>query len=348
MTLTAKKISAIQAQLDNKRKTVSFDSYDLSVRQVLDMVESGDIFVPPEYQRQFIWEPERQSLLIESVFLGIPVPSLFLATNPDSTWEVVDGVQRLGSLSHFSGSPELLEKIKRAEPLVLTKLEKLETLNGVSFQQLPKSIQLHFLTRPVRLTVLNDRSDLAVRFDLFERLNTGGVSLTAQEIRNCVYRGPFNEQIRELASLESFRKVVKVQERKSMNGTYEELVLRFFAYLNDYQNFDHLVKDFLNNYMEKSRHSIISKSDCALFHQTMGLLSSAFPKGISRGRAATPVNLYEALSVGTALALKSGKAVDPKNFAPLIEDEKLKSFTGAGSNQKRLVIGRIEHVRDAL
>src|SRR5690242_2411067 len=110
MTLMAKQISSIQAQLESKRKTVSFDSYDLSVRQILDMVESGDIIVPPEYQRQFIWDADRHSILIESVFLGIPVPSLFMATNPDSTWEVVDGVQRLGSLSHFVGTPELLKK----------------------------------------------------------------------------------------------------------------------------------------------------------------------------------------------------------------------------------------------
>ncbi|WP_284358279.1 DUF262 domain-containing protein [Pseudomonas syringae] len=109
------------------------------------MVETGDIFVPPEYQRQFIWDAERQSVLIESVFLGIPVPSLFMATNSDSTWEVVDGVQRLGSLSHFFGSEKLLEKVKRNDPLKLKGLTKLDHFNGVRFQDLPKSIQLHLV-----------------------------------------------------------------------------------------------------------------------------------------------------------------------------------------------------------
>lgn len=348
MALTAKQVSSIQVQLESKRKTVSFDSYDLSVRQVLDMVESGDIFVPPEYQRQFIWDAERQSILIESVFLGIPVPSLFMATNPDSTWEVVDGVQRLGSLSHFVGSADLLLKIKREEPLVLKGLNKIDSLNGVVFQDLPKSIQLHFYTRPVRLTVLNDRSDLAVRFDLFERLNTGGVSLTPQEIRNCVYRGPFNDDIKGLAERADFRGVVKVHDKKSLNGTYEELILRFFAYLNNYQNFDHLVKDFLNSYMNDNRHSAISVADKDLFQKTVTLLGEAFPNGISRGRAVTPVNLYEALAVGVALALKQGKAVAADKIQPLVEDATLKSYTGAGSNQKKFVIGRIEYVRDSL
>ncbi|MEJ8664281.1 DUF262 domain-containing protein [Pseudomonas sp. LP23] len=348
MPLTSKQISQIQSQLESKRKTVSFDSYDLSVRQILDMVESDAIFVPPEYQRQFIWEPERQSVLIESVFLGIPVPSLFMATNPDSTWEVVDGVQRLGSLSHFVGTAALLERIKRDSPLVIKGVDKLNHLDGVKFDDLPKSIQLHFLTRPVRVTVLNDRSDLAVRFDLFERLNTGGVSLTAQEIRNCVYRGPFNEDIKALASLDTFRSVVRVKDSKGANGTYEELVLRFFAYLDGYDKFNHLVKDFLNDYMNKRRNVKVTAAEKAVFEQTMDLLHAAFPNGISRGRTVTPVNLYEAFAVGVALALRQGTAVDSNKLPPLIDDRTLKTYTGAGSNQRKYVVGRIEFVRDAL
>lgn len=348
MPLTSKQISQIQSQLESKRKTVSFDSYDLSVKQILDMVESDAIFVPPEYQRQFIWEPERQSVLIESVFLGIPVPSLFMATNPDATWEVVDGVQRLGSLSHFVGTAALLERIKKDKVLTIKGLEKLDLLNDVKFEDLPKSIQLHFLTRPVRVTVLNDRSDLAVRFDLFERLNTGGVSLTAQEIRNCVYRGLFNDDIKELASQDNFRSVVRVKDSKGLNGTYEELVLRFFAYLDNYENFNHLVKDFLNEYMNGRRNKKLSVAEKTLFEQTINLLYAAFPNGISRGRAATPVNLYEAFAVGVALALRQGKVINPNKLPPLIDDGTLKTYTGAGSNQRRYVVGRIEYVRDAL
>jgi hypothetical protein len=348
MALTAKQISSIQSQLESKRKSVSFDSYDLSVKQVLDMVESGDIFVPPEYQRQFIWDAERQSVLIESVFLGIPVPSLFMATNSDATWEVVDGVQRLGSLSHFFGTDKLLDRIKRSEPLKLKSLAKLDQLNGVKFSDLPKSIQLHLATRPMRVTVLNDKSDLAVRFDLFERLNTGGVTLTPQEIRNCVYRGEFNESIKALAESVDFRKAVKVHDSKSSNGTYEELVLRFFAYLENYAKFDHSVKDFLNEYMSDHRHTRVTAKEEKLFTDTINLLLQAFPNGISRGRGVTPVNLFEALSVGVALAIKQGKQVTANKLPPLINDQTIKSYTGAGSNQKKFVIGRIEYVRDAL
>lgn len=348
MGLAAKKISSMQSQLETKRKTVSFDSYDLSVRQVLDMVESGDIFVPPEYQRQFIWDAERQSVLVESVLLGIPVPSLFMAMNADSTWEVIDGVQRLGSLSHFVGTEALLKKIHRNSPLVIHGLEKLDAFNGAGFEGLPKSMQLQFLTRPIRVTVLNDRSDLAVRFDLFERLNTGGVSLTDQEIRNCVYRGSYNNDLKSLASLANFRSVVKISSKNTSNGTYEELVLRFFVYLNRYNDFNHAVKEFLNEYMNDFRHGVIAQPEKKLFEAVMDVLVQAFPNGINRGKGVTPVNLFEALSVGVALALKQGKNIDPLKLPPLIDDEHLKKFTGAGSNQKKFVVGRIEYVRDAL
>lgn len=100
--------------------------------------------------------------------------------------------------------------------------------------------------------------------------------------------------------------------------------------------------------MSDKRHSIINSQDKALFEKTFNLLIKAFPKGISRGRAVTPVNLYEALAVGVALALKQGKAVEAEKLPPLIEDKMLKSYTGAGSNQKKFVVGRIEYVRDSL
>ncbi|ELS9246862.1 DUF262 domain-containing protein, partial [Vibrio cholerae] len=88
-------IIKIQEQLDENRRTVSFDSYDITVRQLYDMVVEGMIEIAPEYQRHFVWDEKRQSALIESIFLGIPVPSMFMATNKDSSWEVIDGLQRL-------------------------------------------------------------------------------------------------------------------------------------------------------------------------------------------------------------------------------------------------------------
>src|SRR6266853_6243272 len=165
----------ISLQLEKERRTVSFDTYDLAVRQIVDMLATKDINIAPEYQRKFVWEGTRQSEFIESVFLGIPIPSLFMATNKDSTWDVVDGVQRLSTLVHFAGTRDQRKAvINLDDALTLAGIEKLTAFNNKSFADLPKSIQLAFLTRSIRVTVLNDKSDLSVRFDLFERLNSGG------------------------------------------------------------------------------------------------------------------------------------------------------------------------------
>lgn len=326
----------LQEQLDKERRLVSFDSYDLSVRQLLDMFESGEIEVPPEYQRQFIWNEARESQLVESVLLGIPIPSLFMATNADSTWEIVDGVQRLGTLAHFLGTPTLLEKVKRAAPLKIEELEKLSALNSHGFEALPKSVQFMFATRPMRVTVLNDKSDLSVRFDLFERLNTGGISLTNQEIRNCVFRGPFNDDIKRLALDKNFLAVIRLKPSDAKNGTAEEFVLRFFAFLERYKEFEHSVKEFLNEYMKSKAPRQVPKALQTVFSKTFALLSTVLETGVVRGnRGVTPVNLYEGIAVGAALAILSGKQVHRRRLTALLDDEKLRVFTTGATNTKK-------------
>lgn len=176
---TAMNLTKAVSEIRDQRRSVGFDSYDITVKQLVDMVSEKQIHISPEYQRRFVWDEVRQSQLIESIFLGIPIPSLFMATNEDSTWEVIDGLQRLTTMMNFVTDGESILRLKG--------MEKLPSLNGGTFEDLPSNLKLSFVTRPIRITVLNDRSDYQVRFDLFERLNTGGISLHEQEIRNCVF-----------------------------------------------------------------------------------------------------------------------------------------------------------------
>src|SRR5581483_3830838 len=101
----------LDLQLKEQRRNVDFDTFDIHIQQLLTMVKEGNIWVAPAYQRLFRWDEKRCSQLVESILLGIPVPSLFMATNKDNTWEVVDGVQRLSSLVKFAGDAELREKL---------------------------------------------------------------------------------------------------------------------------------------------------------------------------------------------------------------------------------------------
>jgi len=336
----------LTSQLNEQKRKVDFDTYDLSVKEIVGMVEERIINVAPEYQRKFRWDGIRQSLFIESIFLGIPVPTLFTAANLDGKWELIDGVQRLSTLVHFCGNQKTKEIIGLSTSLKLEELLKLSTFNGFTFEKLPQSVQLQFLLRPIKVTTISDKSDYNVRFDLFERLNTGGVILTAQEIRNCVYIGRFSQLLKELSNDRQFNAVVRVPEEKSKGAFREELVLRFFAYLHRYQDFTHSVKDFLNKYMDEATKDFDYNYNINIFVRVFNSLAQAFPNGIIRGQSTTPVNLYEAISVGAALAYISRGNININNIFDWVNSDELKKLTTGATNSKPKVQGRIEYCRD--
>lgn len=339
-------------QLSEQRRKVDFDTYDVTVDELIRRVERFRIEVAPVYQRQFRWDEARQSKLIESLLLGIPVPPLFMATNVNFDeqvqWEVVDGLQRLLTLVNFAGGDDARRATNLKQPiLVLRELDKLTSINGSKFADLPQDIRSSLEDRPVKVIVLNDKSDLQVRFDLFERLNTGGVKLTDQEVRECVYRGEFMDCIVELSLDENFMKIVHLPAQRWKDGTPQDYTLRFFAFLEKYMEFKHSVKEFLNEFAglasdipDKDRRSFE-------FRNTFRFLSLAFPHGIKTRKGMTPVNLFEAVAVGAALALR----LDPHLVVPdntdWLQSDTLRKLTTGPTNSTPRVRGRIEYCRDA-
>ncbi len=345
---------SIQEQLDQNRRTVSFDNYDITVRQLFDMISENQIELQPEYQRHFIWDDVRQSQLIESIFLGIPVPNLFMATNLDSTWEVIDGLQRLTTVVNFLGDEQLIKKTNsKGKKLKLNELEKVDSMNGFFFEELPKSVQLTFLTRPLRVTVLNDKSDLSVRYDLFERLNTGGVVLHPQEIRNCVYLGEFKDFIVECSTNKFFNSCVKMTENAERTGSREELVLKYFAYYEDRDLFVHSVKEFLNDFMKKKTKTFTNKTALReLFAQTFRIVDTLLPNGIVRGNRTniTPLILFEAITIGVAdtIAQDNVGLITTEKLQHLLNNVELKKFTTGATNSKAKLNERINYVKNYL
>jgi hypothetical protein len=346
--VTTPKPEKLGEQLNDQRRKVDFDTLDVMTQQLVSMVASGAIDVAPAYQRQFRWDPIRRSQLIESLLLGIPVPSLFMATNRDATWELVDGVQRLSTIVQFSGTDDDRKVLKLTEPLCLEGLEKLTAFNGMCFLDLPQSVQLHFQHRPIKVVTLSDKSDDVVRFDLFERLNTGGVTLTNQEIRGCIFRGKFNDFLERCSKNSDFNKVAKLTSRQHSDGTREEFVLRFFALLNDGNMFDHSVVDFLNTYMKKATKGFDHDEGEKVFKETFQHLSLSLPKGIVRkvSRKLTPVNLFEAVAVGAALALRAKGRLVTAGAQKWLGSKDLEKMTSVGTNSRSMVLGRIQYARD--
>lgn len=334
----------ILSELNEQKRKVDFNTYDISVKELISMVGEQIINIAPEYQRQFRWKEDRQSQLIESIFLGIPIPSLFMATNLDGTWELIDGVQRLSSIIHFAAPDEIRSKLNLNTRLRLNELAKLVMFNHKFYDELPRSIQLEFLLKPLKVTTLSDKSDTEVRFDLFERLNTGGVALTNQEIRSCVYRGKFNDFIKELSLNKDFRYSVRLTRTQETDGTREEYVLRFFAFLYNYQNFDHSVVDFLNFFMSNATKRFDYDQALDIFNETFERLK-LLPSGITRNRTTTPTNLYEGVAVGAALAILQGGNFLIDDFT-WINSEELRTYTTGSTNSRYKVTQRIEFCRD--
>lgn len=141
--------SKLQEQLDQERRKVDVDHFDITIRELVRMSNEGELQRAPEYQRKFRWGAIDELRLIESLFLGLPVPSVFVATNPDGRWELVDGLQRVSTLIHYTTiEEEHLEKIAKIEPLRLDSLEKLSSFNGLTFHDLPTPIQFAFQKDP--------------------------------------------------------------------------------------------------------------------------------------------------------------------------------------------------------
>ena len=328
----------MQRQLDDARRKVDVDVYTITIREILGMVDREELHRAPAYQRKFQWDDEAESRLIESILLGLPVPNIFVATNEDGTWEVVDGLQRVSTLIHFAASDTAeFSKIGRAGQLSLVGLRELTAFNRLTFDQLPPAVKLNFTKRGLGVTALSDKSDRGTRYETFERLNRGALALSPQEIRSCVHQGRFNGLLRELAAWQPFRDLVKLQKADESNATREELVLKFFAYLNDRDNFRGAVDEFLTAYMESASEDFDIDAGRIEFQSVVTELNRLGPIPFLRSKTAvTPKIELEAVMVAAAqVLLVHGKiAPQPRNW---LDDEQLvEASTGATNTRKKL------------
>lgn len=338
----------ITAQFDSQRKKVDVDNFDVTVRELVRMVEEGEIDRAPEYQRKFRWDEVRESKLIESVLLGLPVPTIFMATNKDGTWELVDGLQRISSLVHFLGEPSKVRStIGKESRLLLTGLEKLSSLNGKGVDDLPEPIRLHLMKRALRITSLSDKSDLNVRFDTFERLNTGGIALSPQEIRSCVYQGALSDFLEKAALNVDLKKQIKLQSGHKEDGTLEEFVLKIFAYADRRNDFDGAVTQFLNDFARDNQSADKVASMSLEFDATLKKFCKVHAGPIlKKNYHVTPLNLAEAVFVGALLLHRSKTKMQPREN--WLADKKLINFSTRGTNTKTMLIGRIDRAKALL
>jgi hypothetical protein len=232
-------------------RPVTSQPADWTITALRQKMEKKQLDLRPKYQREYVWrlKPELPSRLIESVLLDIPIPPIYFGKMLDGKLEVIDGQQRLTTLIDFVSNKFPLQKLRG-----------LGTLNDKHYRDLSEEHQAKIDDAPIHCVVINagDRSEL--RYEIFERLNRGSMSLNEQEVRNCVYRGPFNDLIAEMERDAAWRHV-KGGDSPEPRFKEREMILRFFAFANRGNYYTGNLKQFLNHYMEDHAPNRLLKID---------------------------------------------------------------------------------------
>lgn len=230
----------LQEEIETARQTIRSEAMSMSVGEVVNLYTNEEMVIRPEFQRLFRWDTEQKSRLIESLLLGIPVPSIFVMQREDSIWEVIDGLQRLSTILEFMG--ELRDEYTKelVPPSVLRATKYLRHLQGAAYEEgtegatsaLTAGQRLALKRAKIDLKILLPESDEKAKFELFDRLNTGGSPLSAQEIRNAqlIMLDPtLFEWLDGLRNDENFQDTISITDRLYDEAKDMELVCRFIA-----------------------------------------------------------------------------------------------------------------------
>ena len=193
------------------------------------MYEKDEIIINPNFQRLYRWSAYQQTRFLESIIIGIPIPPIFVAEDKDGRWELVDGLQRLSTIFSFFG---ILKTLPEKNDWILSAGDMIKEPEGYNCSGLPTKIKLNIKRASCRVEIIKWNSRYDLRFELFNRLNTGGSPLTNQEIRNSLFReisSDFNDFLKELASNENFVSIVDVTAQQINELYLEEPVLRFMS-----------------------------------------------------------------------------------------------------------------------
>ena len=233
-------------EITKAQRAVRTDAYQMSIGEIVSMNDNREITIDPEFQRLFRWDVGQKSKLIESLLLGIPLPSIFVFEGENGRWELIDGLQRLSTILEFMGKlrnpdgglhpPSILEATRYLPSLhnaVWDRSERIESVPVQEQRETDGSQQLSIRRARMAVEILKRPSDNQTKFDLFQRLNAGGTQANAQELRNCVMlmvNSTYYRAIKRAAESEPFQRVVAVTEDQIEKQRHLELAVRFMVH----------------------------------------------------------------------------------------------------------------------
>ena len=356
-------IAALVTSADNEirlaQRNIGYNVREWTVELIVQKygnnleTDKNELFIP-DYQRDYKWDIKTASRFIESILLDFPIPYLYISDvfneDPelDGRVEIIDGSQRIRSIYYFWNNQFELKDLK-----------ELKSLEGFKFSDLLASRQRRFLRASLRFIELKGDVEEQHRRDLFERINSGVKRLEAMEVRHGSDAATsifYRDVVTPCSTNPLFASLAPLSDRKRSNGDHRELVLRFFAYLNDLENYKGYVAPFIDNYLNVQAERVTQQDVDKFKHDFESMLAfvdAHFPMGFKKTPTSktTPRARYEAIAVGTALALKA----NPHLQAPVIPvgdwlfGEEFETIVTADSaNNTSQLKNRIFYVKDKL
>jgi uncharacterized protein with ParB-like and HNH nuclease domain len=349
-------IEPIDSEVEDSESTpVEFEiaTYpaDYTLEVLFQQWKSEDIVIP-KFQRGFVWKISQASRLIESFMLGLPVPQIFIYTDPEQKSLVVDGQQRLKSIffffEGFFGEEDKAGK---------RKVFKLEGINENSkwlnktfddFSEPDKRKLKNSVLRAIIIKQLNPKDDTSV-YHIFERLNTGGTLLKNQEVRNCVYMGKLNDLLQELNKYEVWRKLLGKPKLDSRQKDVE-LILRNIALYHWSKDYKRPMKDFLSSFLKRNRN--LAEKEIAQerkrFQKTCDLIFKTLGEKPFNPRGALNASVFDSVFLAFSKHLESCPKDIKERYGHLIADEDFNKFTRSSTTNEEVVKGRMEKAEEIL
>ncbi|CAK1705129.1 DUF262 domain-containing protein [Vibrio crassostreae] len=334
-------MSTLEQQIEEARMQVHTDSYPMSIGELVSLYDEGDLDIHPEFQRVYRWSNEQKSKLIESILLGIPLPSIFVAQRKDGIWDVVDGLQRISTILSFLGKLKD-DKGTVLQPLKLQATKYLPALEGKVWEnphlpddQIDVEIKRVFKREKLDIKIIKRESEGDTKFELFQRLNTGGSKLSDQEVRNCMLLMLSEDGykwLKELAKDVNFISTTPISEKQQEECYSQELALRFIVnrHSNEKIRKEHTdVAPYLNGELTRlfaKDSSLDFEKERALFLQTFEIMETALGENAfkkynhekARYEGAISLPVYEATTVAISKLIEQGHHT-PEQLIELVE-----------------------------
>lgn len=328
---------SLDNEIEAARKEIASDGYEMSVGEIINLYRDKELVIHPEYQRLFRWDSSKKTRFIESLLLGIPIPPIFVFQTEKGVWELIDGLQRLSTIFEFVG----ILKVRNGngdnvEAAILEGTKYLPDLRDKAWepgqngtQGIGNIAQLYIKRSRIRVEILKKESDPSAKYELFQRLNTGGAVLTEQEVRNVtalMINADFYRWLAALSQYPQFIRTTAQTEEALSKQQGVELALRFLAFRNVSYTSGLDVHEFLDEALIKMAGdpNFPAQTEEDIFRRTFNLLDAALGgNAFKRWNGAEftgkfLMSLFEVTATGTSQNLDEIEHLGPDNATQFV------------------------------